>query len=294
MKSDLDYELLDCGDFKKLERWGPYRFVRPAPQAVWNKNLNEQSWRECAGEFQHQKGSKKSASGDWKFHVSLPEEGWPIRYRGLTFIVKPTPFGHFGLFPEQMAQWKWLEEQLKGLVSRSERELKLINIFGYTGASSIVSAAHGAHITHLDASKATVSWARANCEASDLKEKPMRWIVDDALKFLRREKNRGNLYDGIIMDPPSFGRGPKGEVWKIEEALSELMQACKEVLVEKPSLLLLSSHTPGFTGLTLQNIIARYLVQGIAGKFECGEMEIPSSAGLNLPNGFFARWVVND
>ena len=121
----------------------------------------------------------------------------------------------------------------------------------------------------------------------------MRWIVDDALKFLRREKNRGNLYDGIIMDPPSFGRGPKGEVWKIEEALSELMQACKDVLVEKPSLLLLSSHTPGFTGLTLQNIIARYLVPGIAGTFECGEMEIPSSAGLNLPNGFFSRWVAS-
>ncbi len=291
MKSDLDYELLDCGDFKKLERWGPYRFVRPAPQAVWSKSLNEKVWKDCVGEFRHQKGSKKSASGEWKFNASLPQEGWPIRYRELTFIVKPTPFGHFGLFPEQKMQWDWLGEQVKGLSNGSDRELKIINIFGYTGASSIVSAADGANVTHLDASKATVTWARSNCDASGLTEKPLRWIVDDALKFLRREKKRGTFYDGIIMDPPSFGRGPKGEVWKIEEALSELMQACKDVLVENPSLLLLSSHTPGFTGLTLRNIISRYLVKNKEGVFECGEMEIPSSAGLHLPNGFFARWV---
>jgi len=290
MNTDLDYELLDCGDFKKLERWGPYRFVRPAPQAVWNRSLSGKEWSDFAGEFKHRKGSKKSASGDWNFKTSLPEEGWAVRYRGLTFIVKPTPFGHLGLFPEQMEQWDWLGRQVKNHC-RAGGKLKVINLFGYTGASSLVSAEHGADVTHLDASKATVTWARSNCDASGLQEKPLRWIVDDALKFLRREKKRGNLYDGIVMDPPSFGRGPKGEVWKIEEALSELMLACKEVLVEKPALLLISSHTPGFTGLTLKNILTRYFVSGDEGTSECGEMEIPSTSGLHLPNGFYARWM---
>ncbi len=258
----------------------------PLP-AVWPQSLEPSQWQDVAGTFQHLKQSKKAASGKWKFKTKLPAEGWPVRYKEHTFWVNPTPFGHFGLFPEQAFQWEWLAQS----VNESKTEsLNILNLFGYTGASTLMVAAQGAQVTHLDASKTSVSWARSNFEHSGMQDKPVRWIVDDAVKFLNREKRRDRKYDGIIMDPPSFGRGPKGEVWKIENALPELMTCCRDILSDDPALILLTTHTPGFSGITLKNLIEQYLLAPGKDSCESGEMYIPCSNGPSLPNGFYARW----
>ncbi len=283
---DFDYRLLDAGDFKKLESFGPYSFIRPAPQAIWPRRLPGEEWKKAKGEYTYYKG--KEFGGEWSFFSSFPKEGWPIKFRHLTFKVQPTGFGHIGLFPEQALNWIWIEEQLKDFQGDPPQ---VLNIFGYTGASTLAAATTGAKVTHVDASKASVTWARENLERSGFKESPVRWIVDDAIKFLKREHRRGRRYDALIMDPPTFGRGPKGEVWKIEKTLSELLIHCKDVLAENPLFILLTTHSPGFSSLTLENMILTYLVSPGQGQLDCGEMYIyDHGSELHLPNGFYSRW----
>jgi len=283
---DFDYRLLDSGEFQKLERFGPYHFIRPAPQAIWPKTLAENEWRRAEGEYKYFKG--KESGGEWKFFNKLPEDGWPLKFRELTFKIKPTGFGHIGMFPEQALNWIWIGEQIR---SSDRTDINILNIFGYTGASTLASALAGAAVTHVDASKASVTWARNNLELSGLGDRPVRWIVDDALKFLKREHRRGRRYDGIIMDPPTFGRGPGGEVWKIENQLSVLMLHCKQVLSDHPLFILLTTHSPGFSALTLKNMVLKFIPESDSGVFETDEMYIhDTGSGLHLPSGFFSRW----
>ncbi len=283
----FDYRLVDAGDFQKLERFGPYHFIRPAPQAIWPRRLGEKEWKQAKGEYRYYKG--KETGGEWTLFDKLPREGWPARFHDLTFQLRPTGFGHIGLFPEQAPNWIWIAETLRRI---TDREIKVINLFGYTGGSALAAASAGAHVTHVDASKASVTWARQNLELSGLGDRPVRWIVDDASKFLIREKKRGNRYDAVIMDPPTFGRGPKGEVWKIEDHLSELMLQCRDVLSDDPLFVLLTTHSPGFSALTLQNMILTHLFKHGTGRIESGEMSILDSASnLHLPSGFYSRWI---
>ena len=283
---DFDYRLLDSGGFQKLERFGAHHFIRPAPQAIWPKTLPESEWRRADGEYKYFKG--KETGGEWKFFGKLPKNGWPLKFRQLTFKIKPTGFGHIGMFPEQALNWIWIDELIR---SSKRTDLNVLNIFGYTGASTLAVAGAGGQVTHVDASKASVTWARNNLEISGLGERPVRWIVDDALKFLKREHRRGRRYDGIIMDPPTFGRGPGGEVWKIENQLSELMLHCKQVLSENPLFILLTTHSPGFSALTLKNMVLKFIPESASGVFETDEMYIhDTGSGLHLPSGFFSRW----
>lgn len=284
--NDFDYRLLDTGNFQKLERFGPWTFIRPAPQAIWPKSLRQNEWNKAEGEYQYYRG--KESGGEWKFFKNLPKDGWIIKFNELSFKVQPTGFGHIGVFPEQALNWLWIEKQIK---SSGRKAINLLNIFGYTGASTLAAVAAGAAVTHVDASKASVSWARKNLELSGLRDRQVRWIVDDAIKFLTREHKRGRRYDGIIMDPPTFGRGPKGEVWKIENQLSELMTRCRKVLSDHPLLILLTTHSPGFSGLTLENMAAKFLVEPGSGIFETDEMTIHDTGSrFHLPNGFYSRW----
>lgn len=283
---DFDYQLMDAGDFRKLERFGPYLFIRPAPQAIWPKRLPDAEWKKAKGEYTYHKG--KEGGGTWKFFSKFPEAGWNIRFRDLTFKIRPTGFGHMGIFAEQALNWIWIADLLKQHVGPSPN---ILNLFGYTGCSTLAVALAGATATHIDASKASVNWARQNLELSGLNDRPVRWIVDDAIKFLNREHKRGRRYDAIIMDPPTFGRGPGGEVWKIENHLSNLMAHCKQVLIDNPLFILLTTHSPGFSSLTMENMILTYLVEPGTGSVESGEMYIYDTAsGLNLPSGFYSRW----
>ena len=285
----FDYQLLDTGELQKLEQFGPHRFIRPAPQAIWPKSLSSAEWKEAEGEYKYFKG--KDTGGEWKFFTPTPKDGWNIQFHDLFFKVQPTGFGHIGLFPEQALNWLWIIDQLRQL---NGTKIQLLNVFGYTGASTIAAASAGAHVTHIDASKASVTWARHNLELSGLGDRPVRWIVDDAMKYMEREHRRGKKYDAIIMDPPSFGRGPKGEVWNIENMLSQFMKACQNILKDSPALLLFTTHSPGFSALTLENMMRTYFPAHKSGNFTTGEMFIPDkSSGLNLPNGFFARWVAD-
>ena len=283
----FDYQLLDTGELQKLEQFGPHRFIRPAPQAIWPKSLSSTEWKKAEGEYKYFKG--KDTGGEWKFFTQTPKDGWNIQFQNLFFKVQPTGFGHIGLFPEQALNWLWIINQLRQL---NGTKIQLLNVFGYTGASTIAAASAGAHVTHIDASKASVTWARHNLELSGLGDRPVRWIVDDAMKYMEREHRRGKKYDAIIMDPPSFGRGPKGEVWNIENMLSQFMKACQNILKDSPAFLLFTTHSNGFSALTLENMMRTYFPAHKSGNFTTGEMFIPDkSSGLNLPNGFFARWV---
>lgn len=285
----FDYRLVDTGDYKKLERFGEYHFIRPAPQAIWPQRLPKSTWKQAVGEYVYSKG--KEYGGEWKFFAEIPPDGWRVGFNDWVVQVKPTGFGHIGLFPEQALNWIWLREMAR---THDGEQMNVLNIFGYTGISTLAAAAGGAKVTHVDAAKNSVTWARTNLELSGMADKPVRWIVDDILKFLKREHRRGNRYDGIILDPPSFGRGPKGEVWKIEKHFSPLMELCQKVLSKKPRFVLATTHSPGFSALTLENMIFNFLVKPRSGTIDSGEMFIyDSGSGLNLPNGFYSRWTCN-
>ena len=287
---EFDYQLLDTGNFKKLERFGPYTFVRPAPQAIWPPQLSETQWDKANGEFSHHKG-KSTGGGEWTFRNPVPKNGWPLRFQDLTFTVQTTSFGHLGLFPEQAKNWNWIANQVREL---NGNKPNVLNMFGYTGASTLAAAARGANVTHLDASKTSVTWARKNLESSGLTGCSVRWIVDDAEKFLQREYRRDRKYDALIMDPPSFGRGPKGEVWNIETQMTTLLSSCKNVLSESPKFILLTTHSPGISSLTLKNMLIKFLVSPDSGIFQTGDMSIyDTGSGLQLPNGFYARFSSN-
>jgi 23S rRNA (cytosine1962-C5)-methyltransferase len=283
--TDFDYKLIDAGDFKKLELLGSHYIVRPAPQAIWPRKLAEEEWQKSEAEYEYFKG--KETGGSWNFYSLFPEEGWTLKFQDLSLKVNPTGFGHIGLFAEQAPNWLWIREQTKQI-----KDANILNLFGYTGASTLSAAAGGARVTHIDASKPSIAWARQNQELSGLGDSPIRWIVDDAVKFLKREIRRGNRYNGIVMDPPTFGRGTKNEVWKIEKNLPELLQLCRKILVPEPSFILITTHSPGFSSLTLENLLLSYLIAPGQGEIESGEMFIlEDKFNTTLPSGFFSRWV---
>ena len=283
--TDNEYALLDSGNMQKLERIGPYTLVRPAPQAIWRQRLPVEEWQKADGVYTR----TTEGDGQWTWRQKVTRD-FEILFNNLVFQVKLTNFGHMGLFPEQVENWEWLRQKIRRRMQRTnDRNLYVLNLFAYTGGSTMAASQGGAHLVHLDAAKGVVDWARKNTHLSRLHERPIRWLVDDALKFVRREERRGNSYQGIILDPPSFGRGPQGEVFKIEDDLVPMLEACKSILAKDALFVLYSCHTPGFTPVTLQNQLDD-MVGEREGKLQCGEMTIPDSSGRLLPSGTYARW----
>jgi 23S rRNA (cytosine1962-C5)-methyltransferase len=272
-KNQMTYLLLDSGNQHKLEQFGDYLLVRPCAQAVWAPLLDQRRWEEADAIF------TREPSNQWKASPPLPKF-WFVEWGGVKFKISPTDFGHIGMFPEHAFLWKWMLGKIK-------KGSSILNLFAYSGGATLALAKAGAKVCHLDASKAIVSWARENAELSGLASSPIRWIIDDAVKFLKREIKRGVKYDGILLDPPTFGRGNKGEVFKIERDLPEILRLCRELLSDKPLFLILSSHTPGYTPLVLHHLIFQ-ATDGLKGKIESGEMVI--SGPLDLPSGTYAIW----
>lgn len=283
-----DYEVIDCSKGEKLERWGDYLLVRPDPQVIWDTPKKEKGWRKMNGHYHR----SSKGGGEWEF-FQLPKE-WTIQYslpinKKLTFHLKPFSFKHTGLFPEQAANWNWFSQLIADAVSKG-RQVKVLNLFSYTGGATLAAAAAGASVTHVDASKGMVTWAKENAISSGLKDAPIRWLVDDCVKFVEREIRRGNHYDAIIMDPPSYGRGPKGEIWKIEESVYPLIQLCSQILTDNPLFFLINSYTTGLQPAVLSYMISTVL--GTAnGTVTASEIGLPvSSNGLVLPCGASGRY----
>lgn len=276
-----DYSVLDTSNGEKLEKWGNYFLVRPDPQVIWNtkKELNE--WGKPNAHYFR----STTGGGKWEFY-NLPEV-WQINYKDLTFNLKPMSFKHTGIFPEQAVNWDWLREKIKG----ANREIKVLNLFAYTGGATIAAAKEGALVCHIDSAKGMVAWAKENAKSSGLENAPIRYIVDDCIKFVEREIKRGNKYDAIIMDPPSYGRGPNGEVWKIEEQLYSLLNKCTEIMSEKPLFFLLNSYTTGLSPSTMEYMLGVTVGKKFGGKCFADEIGIKvKSTGLMLPCGSSARW----
>jgi len=275
-----DYEVLDTGDGEKLERWNDIVLRRPDPQAIWPKQQPE-LWTK-ADAYYHR---STKGGGEWEFFKKLPER-WTIHYKDLKFYVRPTGFKHTGLFPEQAVNWDWMS----GLIRKADRPVKVLNLFGYTGGATLACAAAGAKVTHVDAAKGMVQWARENRECAGLDETSFRWIVDDALKFVQREARRGNVYEGILMDPPSYGRGPGGEVWKLENELFGLVEACEKVLAKDALFMLINSYTTGLQPAVLNNMLTMTVAKTRTGKVTADEIVLPVTAGGVLPCGASGRW----
>lgn len=274
---DDDYQLLDSGQGQKLERFGRYTIVRPCSQAVWKTSLSQQEWDKADALFSRDSGNQ------W-LRSSLPD-AWNIQVEGIWFRLSSTDFGHLGIFPEQRGSWQWIGEQAARFPG-----CRVLNLFAYSGGATLAAALAGARVCHLDASKGMVTWARENSLLNGLENAPIRWIVEDVKKFLERERRRGSRYDGIVLDPPTFGRGPRGELFKIEEEVVPLLEACVELLSDTPRFLLLSGHTPGFSPIVMEHLIAQ-AVRGKMGTIERGEMLLEGdSATLAVPSGTFARW----
>lgn len=275
-----EYEVIDTSCGEKLERWGKYTLVRPDPQVIWDTPKISRGWKNMNAHYHR----SKKGGGEWEF-FDLPQQ-WSIHYRSLTFQLKPFSFKHTGLFPEQAANWDWFSE----LIKKAGRPVKVLNLFAYTGGATIAAAAAGASVTHVDASKGMVTWAKENAASSGLADAPIRWIVDDCVKFVEREIRRGNHYDAIIMDPPSYGRGPKGEIWKIEESIHPLVKLCAQLLVDRPLFFLINSYTTGLQPAVLSYLIGTELKR-FPGKVTADEIGLPvSSNGLTLPCGASGRF----
>ncbi len=280
-----DYEVIDTSKGEKLERWGKYLLVRPDPQVIWDTPRKEKGWRKMNGHYHR----SSKGGGEWEF-FDLPQQ-WSIHYApiGLTFHLKPFSFKHTGLFPEQAANWDWFYDKIK----KAGRPIKVLNLFAYTGGASCAAAEAGAAVTHVDASKGMVTWAKENARASHLPDTSIRWIVDDCVKFVEREIRRGNTYDAIIMDPPSYGRGPKGEIWKIEESVFPFIQLCTKVLSDKPLFFLINSYTTGLQPAVLSYMLSTQLLPRFGGQVRADEIGLPVTAnGLVLPCGASGRWEV--
>lgn len=273
----LDYALVDSGNGQKLERFGDVVFIRPCAQAVWEPNFPE-LWKEADATF-----SREGKEG-WSFRRPLPSS-WNLPIDDLIFKISPTDFGHVGLFPEQRDSWQWIKKQVA-----LRQKPRVLNLFAYSGGASLAAAQAGAEVCHLDASKGMVSWARENAQLSKLSQAPIRWIVDDVIKFLKRELRREQRYDGIILDPPTFGRGSQGEVFKIDEQIQPLLGACRSLLSEQPLFVLFSCHTPGYSPLVVHHLLSQ-MMKGVSGNVESGEMVLRGAQEvLPLPSGTFARW----
>ena len=273
-----DYEILDASAGERLERWGKYILVRPDPQVIWDTEKKHPGWKKPNGIYHR----STKGGGEWEI-FQLPEE-WSISYKDLSFRLKPFSFKHTGLFPEQASNWDWI----RGIVR--DRAPRILNLFAYTGGATLAASSAGAEVTHLDASKGMVTWARENAEGSGLGERPIRWLVDDCVKFVERELRRGKRYEGIIMDPPSYGRGPKGEIWKMEEQIYDLLKKCAALLSEQPLLFLLNAYSTGIQPGVLQYILESALPKTEHRKVEAGELGLPvASTSLILPCGISGR-----
>ena len=275
-----DYEIIDVSCGEKLERWGDYLLIRPDPQAIWHTKKEHDGWYHPNAHYHR----SKKGGGSWEF-IDLPKQ-WQISYKNLNFELKPFSFKHTGLFPEQAVNWDYMTDK----IIKAGRPVKVLNLFAYTGGATVACTKAGAHVTHVDASKGMVTWAKENAASSGLADAPIRWIVDDCVKFVEREIRRGNHYDAIIMDPPSYGRGPKGEIWKIEESIHPLVKLCAQLLVEKPLFFLINSYTTGLQPAVLSYLIGTELKR-FPGKVIADEIGLPvSSNGLTLPCGASGRF----
>lgn len=277
----VDYEVLDTSDGEKLERWGRYVLVRPDPQVIWNTEKKDPRWRSADGHYTR----SNAGGGSWDV-CNLPPE-WKISYNNLHFLLAPLGFKHTGLFPEQAVNWDWMA----GLIRQAGRPISVLNLFGYTGAATAACAAAGAKVCHVDAAKGMVNWAKRNLGESGLADAPVRYLVDDCKKFVEREIRRGNRYDAILMDPPSYGRGPGGEVWKLEQELYGFVAHCVELLSEKPLFFLINSYTTGLAPSVLHYLLSALLVPRFGGTVTADEIGLPvTSSGLVLPCGASGRW----
>ena len=282
-----DYEVLDTSAGEKLERWGDYILVRPDPQVIWNTPHKVREWKQKNGHYHR----SNKGGGQWEF-FDLPEQ-WEISYGNLKFHLKPFHFKHTGLFPEQAVNWEWSGNLIREAKKKNPgKEIKVLNLFAYTGGATVACADAGAAVTHVDASKGMVTWAKENAAASGLANAPIRYLVDDCVKFVEREIRRGNHYDAIIMDPPSYGRGPKGEIWKIEEKIFPLVQLCTKVLADKPLFFLINSYTTGLQPAVLSYMLNLELKSRFGGTVEADEIGLPvrGKQGLVLPWGASGRW----
>ena len=281
-----EYEVLDASGGEKLERWGKYVLLRPDPQVIWNTEKKIPEWKKLNAHYHR----SNKGGGDWEF-FDLPQQ-WDIHYRDLTFHLQPFSFKHTGLFPEQAANWDWFRAKIEQAKKENpNREIKVLNLFAYTGGATVAAAKGGAAVTHVDASKGMVTWAKENAASSGLAEAPIRYIVDDCVKFVEREIRRGNLYDAVIMDPPSYGRGPKGEIWKIEESIHDFVALCTKVLKPDPLFFLINSYTTGLQPAVLSYLLGTELVTKFGGKVQSEEIGLPVKCnGLVLPCGASGRW----
>ena len=276
-----DYEVLDTSGGEKLERWGKYVLVRPDPQVIWNTPKVDPLWRKYDARY----ARSSTGGGKWA-NLRLPEH-WQVKYRELTFNVKPMNFKHTGVFPEQAANWDFIMETIRG----AGRPINALNLFAYTGGATLACAAAGASVCHVDAAKGMVAWAKENAKSSGLEDRPIRWIVDDCAKFVEREIRRGRRYDAIIMDPPSYGRGPSGEIWKLEENLWPFVQLVSQVLSDKPLFVIINSYTTGLAPSVVGYIMDSIFTKRFGGHSECGELGLPvKDSGLVLPCGSTGRW----
>ena len=275
-----DYEILDMANGEKLERWGNVVLIRPDPQIIWKNKSFPEKWNKANARYNR----SSSGGGAWKYNSKMPEN-WQIKYKDLVFNIKPMGFKHTGLFPEQAVNWDWMISKIQN----AKREIKVLNLFAYTGGATVACSYAGASVCHVDSSKGMTTWAKENIGASGLKDRPVRFIVDDVVKFVNREIRRGNKYDGIIMDPPSYGRGTNGEVWKFEDNISDLVELCSKVLSDKPLFFLINSYTTGISSTVLENILRLNIKKD--GKFSHGEIGLPmTNSKLILPCGIYGKW----
>ncbi|MEG1633141.1 MAG: class I SAM-dependent methyltransferase [Oscillospiraceae bacterium] len=284
-----DYELIDCSRGEKLERWGNYTLVRPDPQAIWDTPRRDPRWTRADGRY-----SRSEAGGGFWDKRDLPAS-WQVERNGLTFNVKPMSFKHTGLFPEQAANWDWMESKIQKAeqrITKIEQPVSVLNLFAYTGGATVAAARAGASVCHVDAAKGMVAWAKENAASSGVADKPIRWIVDDCAKFVEREIRRGRRYDAIIMDPPSYGRGPAGEIWKLEDSLWSFVSLCAGVLSDDPLFVLINSYTTGLSPSVLTYISESVFTKKFGGRSESSELGLTATAsGLILPCGASCRWV---
>lgn len=277
-----DYEILDMASGMKLERWGKYVLSRPDPQIIWKEKTFKEKWKNLDAKYIR----SNKGGGHWENVNSVPEN-WQIKYKALTFNIKQMGFKHTGLFPEQAVNWDYMIDKIK----KSNRKIKVLNLFAYTGGATVACAYAGADVVHVDSSKGMVAWAKENIASSNLTDRYVRFIVDDVIKFVKREIRRGNKYDAIVMDPPSFGRGANGEIWNIEESLYELVELCVQVLSDNPLFFLINSYTTGLSPKVLENVLLLTVNKKVNGKITSGEIGLPmTDSNLVLPCGIYGKW----
>ena len=278
----IDYEILDTSDGEKLERWGDVLLIRPDPQIIWNTPKANTLWNKADGHYNR----SSKGGGEWDFSKKI-KDSWIVAYKNLKFHIRPTGFKHTGLFPEQAVNWDFFDT----IIKKQNRKISVLNLFAYTGGATLACAGAGAEVCHVDASKGMVSWARENAAVSGLTDKPIRWIIDDCEKFVAREIKRGKKYDAIIMDPPSYGRGPGGEVWKLEEQIYHMVSLCAQVLSDDPVFFVLNSYTTGLSPSVMEYLLSVTVGKKFKGNISCDEIGLKvKETGYNLPCGSTAIW----